>query len=180
MALEDVKSEVLNNAEQEAKQIRKEAEEKAEEMKQEARERAEEIEERVEEEIDEKKESIEKKSLANARMEAQQIELEEKGKVMDSIFEELREEIEEKAEENSEEFVENCIDSVKFEIGSIKASKDFVDSAEDAGFDVDEIDETGVVLISEDGLKRQDYTFDKIIEDYRQRFQGETAEKLFD
>ncbi|QKQ98011.1 hypothetical protein GKQ38_00535 [Candidatus Nanohaloarchaea archaeon] len=179
MALEDVKSEVLNDAEEKANSIVEEAEEEAEEIREEAQQEAEKIEERVEKEIEEEKESIKKKGLANARMKAKEKKLEAKQNALNNVFDEFRDELSEKVDDNQEEFVTSCVEKADFDVGKIQGSEGLEDAVESEGYDFEEIEDEGLVVVSEDGLKRLNFKLDKIVENYRENYRNQVAEKLF-
>lgn len=180
MGLEQVQDEILEEAEQKANKIVEEAEEEAEEIVSDAEQKAELIEEEAEREIEEKKESIRKKKLSNARMEARQLKLGKKQEKLDEAFESFREELEKLDEEDRQEFLQSCLDRVNFEVGTVKASRDFRDAVEEEGFDFKESSSAGVILESEDGERRQNFSFDKIVENYRERYRKRVAETLFE
>ncbi|MFB6213762.1 MAG: V-type ATP synthase subunit E family protein [Candidatus Nanohaloarchaea archaeon] len=177
MGLEDVKSDILNEAEQESNRIVEEAEEEAEEIIEEAEEEAESIREQAEKEIEEKEESIKRKALSSARMKAKQVKLREKQKHLDTAFRDFREKLEDLADDEKEAFVESCLDRASFEVGTVRGGEEFSDAVSK---DFEEADIDGIILESEDGERRMDFTFDRIVEDYRENHRREVAEALFE
>lgn len=175
MGLEDVKTDILNDAEQEADAMIAEAKEEAEEIIEEAETEAEKIEEAAEKEIEKEKESIRKETLSNARMEARQERLEAKQEALEEVFQEFRGELENLDEDEIEAFVDNCVDRTDFEIGSVIGSPEFESAVDEVDEDID-----GVILVSADGEKRQNFTFDKIIEHFRSDYRKAVADKLFE
>lgn len=177
MGLDDVKSDILNEAEQKADRIVEGAEEEADEIVEEAEEKAERIREEAETEAEEEAKSIRKKSLSNARMKAKQIKLREKQKHLDQAFEEFREQLDDLTEEERERFVESCYDRASFEVGKVRGSEAFKDVVSD---DFEEVDIGGIILVSEDGDRRIDFTFDRIVQDYRENHRKDVSEELFE
>jgi V/A-type H+-transporting ATPase subunit E len=176
MGLEDVKSDILNEAEQKSNRIVEEAEEEADEIVEEAKREAERIREEAETEAEEKAESIRKKALSNARMKAKQVKLREKQKHLDQAFEEFREQLDELTAGEREKFVESCYDRANFDVGKVRGSEAFEDAVPD---DFEEADIDGIVLVSEDGERRIDFTFDRIVQDYRENHRKDVSEELF-
>ncbi len=176
MGLEEVTDDILNEAEQKSNQLVKEARAEAESIREEAEEKAERIKQEAEEEVEEKKESLEKKALSGARMKAREIKLREKQKQLDEVFENFREELEDLDASEREEFVDRCIEKAGFDVGTVKGSAEFEDAV-DMEFEEKEID--GIILESEDGERRMDFTFDRIARNYRENLRKDVAEVLF-
>lgn len=176
MSLEQVKSDILNEAEQKSNQIVSEAEEEAEQIVSDAEEERDRIQQEAEEEIEARKESIRKKALSNARMKARQLKLREKQEHLDDTFRQFREELEDMEEDERKTFIESCLERAEFEVGKVRGSEEFEDVA-DTDFEQEDID--GIVLESEDGERRMDFTFDRIVESYRENLRKEVSEVLF-
>ena len=168
MGLKDVKNEILQDAEDEAESIREEGRKEDE---------AEKISEAVDEEIESQKSSLEKKAVSNANMEAKKKKLEAKQDSIQDTFEEFSEEIREMSESDREKFVESVLASTEFEVGKVLGSSEFK-SVVDTEFE--EIEEEGIIVISESGDRRRNFTFDKILEDFREDYRKKVAEKLFE
>lgn len=178
MGLEDVKDEIITEAKQEKKQILEEADEKKEEILDEAHTKAETIREDAEKEISEQKESIKKRTVSNANMKAKKQKLEAKQEELEKIFEDFRRGLQDLDEEEKESFVKNAVDSVGFEVGEIHGSEDFEEAS--SGYDFTAIDEEGIILVSSDGERQVNYTFDKIREDFQQDYRKKIADILFE
>jgi vacuolar-type H+-ATPase subunit E/Vma4 len=179
MGLEHVKDDIIDEAKEEAKTITTEAEKEANQIVEKAEQEAEKIREEAEKEIENEKESIEKKRLSNARMKARQLKLQRKHEKIDEAFREFRHELEKLDDSQRDAFVENSINKVSFEIGSVKASEDFEDAVENAGYTPEELDREGIVLVSDDGEKRQEFTVKRLVETYRDDHRKDVAEVLF-
>jgi V/A-type H+-transporting ATPase subunit E len=180
MGLKEVKDEIVEEAREEAEEIKEEAEEEAEEILEEARQEAEKLKENARQEAETEMESMEKKELSNARMEARQLELQAKQDKIDEVFRNFERRVRQMSEGEREDFVSSCIDQVDFDIGSAEASEEFMDAVESEGVDVEEIEEPGVVLISDGGERRRDFRLERIVENYRDEERKEVAEVLFD
>lgn len=176
MGLEEVTNDILDEAQQKSNQIIDEAEKEAEAIVQEAEEKAEKIEEKAEEEIEEKKDSLRKKALSNARMKARGLRLQEKQAQLDSTFKEFRESISELDKAEREVFVDSCIKKAGFEVGKVKGPEEFENSVT-VSFEQEDID--GIILVSEDGERQMDFTFDRIVKNYRENMRKEVSEVLF-
>jgi vacuolar-type H+-ATPase subunit E/Vma4 len=178
MGLEEVKSEVLNEAEDEADRIISEAKQEKQEIIEEAEEEARKIEEDMEEDLEEEKESLRRQKLSNARMEARQKELRAKQSALEKVFDDFRNRIQDLSDGQCETFVENCIDSVEFDVGKIEAGEEFAEFVEDQ--EVEESDIDGIVLISENGERRQSFTVEKIVQNFEDEYRKKVADELFE
>lgn len=176
MGLQEVKSDILEDAESKADRIVEEAEQEADEILEEARQEAKKIREKYEKELEQEKEDYRKKEISNAKMKARQKELEAKQEKMEEAFNTFREELEDLTDSEKQEYVENCLDSVNFEVGKVIGSSDFEEFV-DTDFEEKDID--GVIVVSDDGTKRQNFTFDKIVQQFREEYRKKVAEKLF-
>lgn len=180
MGLNDVKNEILQEAEEEADRIIEEAEEEADEIISRAQEKADQIRKSTEEEVEEEKETLRQKEISNAKMQAKERKLEVKDRKIGQTFSNFRERLEDLSQDEKEDFFDNVVKQTEFEVGKVLGNEDFQESAESEGFDFEEIDDQGVILESEDGERRKNYTFDKIVEDFRDRYRKKVAKKLFE
>ncbi|MFB6114988.1 MAG: V-type ATP synthase subunit E family protein, partial [Candidatus Nanohalobium sp.] len=176
MGLEEVKSDILEEAQQKSDEIIAEAEEEKEEILEDASEEANKIKEEANKEIQQEKDSLEKQELSNARMKAKQEKLKAKQKELERAFNEFRDDLSNLDEDEREAFVQNVIDETDFEVAKVKGSQEF-EGLVDVEFEV--IDEEGVILESEDGSTRRDFTFDRIVENFREEHRKDVAEMLF-
>lgn len=175
MGLDDVKNEILDEAEQEKNEILEEAEDRRQEILDEAEEEAKRIRSEAEEEIEEDKASREKKAVSNANMKAKQKKLNAKEKALDQAFESFREELRDLSDDEKESMIENAIESAKFDVGLVKGSDDFEDLTDT---DFESADVKGFILVSDDGERQLNFTFDKITDDYRAKYRKDVAEEL--
>ncbi|MFB6292349.1 MAG: V-type ATP synthase subunit E [Candidatus Nanohaloarchaea archaeon] len=179
MGLEQVKSDILEEAEEKADQIVKEAKQEKKEILADAEKEAEKIEQKTEEEIENRKDSLRRKALSNARMKAREEKLKAKQEKLDEAFSTFRQELADLDEDQRSSYVEHCLDQVGFEVGKVIGGSGFEDAVDDQGYDFEEGDLEGIIVVSEDGERRQDFSFDKIVEQYREDHRQEVAEQLF-
>lgn len=177
MGLEEVKGEILQEAKDKASDIVEEAEKEAEEIREQAETEAEEIRKEQKEELENKKESVRKQGLSNARMKAKEEKLRAREDSLSKVFDKFEDHLEDLDEDERESFVENCLNEVEFEVGKVIGSEEFEDSV-DVDFEENK-DIEGVIMVSEDESRRQSFTFDKIIQQYRDEYRKKVAEKLF-
>lgn len=179
MGLEQVKSEILEDAEEKADRIVEEADEEREQIIDEAEQEAEKILEEAREEVEQRKEAIERKELSNARMEAREEKLEARQEWIDRVFQEFRDRLGELDAGERDSYVENCVSRVGFDIGRIIGSEEFREAVEDAGHDFEAGEKEGITIVSENGERRQDFSFDRIVERFRDEYSREVAQRLF-
>ncbi|EGQ42840.1 MAG: archaeal/vacuolar-type H+ ATPase subunit E [Candidatus Nanosalina sp. J07AB43] len=177
MGLEEVKSDILEEAQQKSDEIIGEAEEEEEEILEEASKESSKIKKEVNKELERKKDSLEKQELSNARMKAKQEKLKAKQKELERAFNEFRDDLSNLDEDERKSFVQNVIEETDFEVAKVKGSEEFEGLKEDVEFE--EIEEEGIILESEDGSTRRDFTFDRIVENFREEHRKDVAEMLF-
>lgn len=176
MGLQEIKSEILEEAEQKSDKIVEEAKQEKKQLIKEAEEKAEKIREEMEEELEEDKQSYRQKALSNARMKAKQEKMKAKQEKIDDIFNDFRHHLDKLSDEEKEKFAESCLEKVDFEVSKVKGGADFK-NAVDAEFEEADID--GIIVFSKDGNRRQEFTFDKILQQFRDSYRKEVAEILF-
>ncbi|WEL19693.1 V-type ATP synthase subunit E [Candidatus Nanohalococcus occultus] len=179
MGLKEVKDDILQEAQQQADSITSDAQSKADEIIEEAENEADRILQEAEEEIEEEKESLEKQQLSNARMEAKKKKLDAKQNALEQVFDRFRDELEELSGEERQKFVANCLERAEFEVGTVKASEEFKDVVESEGFEPEDFHKTGLVVVSEDGNRKQEYSLDRIVQSLKDEHRKEVSEVLF-
>ena len=177
MGLQEVKDEILNEAEQKASRIKEEGENEAEEIINDAEARAEKIKEENKEGIEKEKKALEKKKVSKAEMDAKKKIQEAKQDSVEKTFEAFSDRLNDLSDDELEAFVENAIEEANFEVENIQGSEEFEEFVEG---EFEEIDEKGLILESSDGKKSLNLTFQRIIEDFRRNNRGDTAKILFD
>ncbi len=177
MGLEQVKDDVLQEAQQKADKINKEADKEAEEIREEARVEADKIRQEAEQEAESEADRLEKKELSKKRLEERKKTQNLKSEAVQEVFDDFREYLEEEVSEKCDEFVENVLEEVEFEVGTLVIPEDRDLETE---FETDNsLDEEGVVVVSEDGSRQISYTVDRIVKEYRKNHRSEVAETLF-
>lgn len=179
MGLEQVKDEIVEEARKEADQIIAEAEEEADAIVEDAETEAEKIKENAKQELEEEKNSLEKRKISNANMKAKKQKLRAKEEKINEAFKDFKNQLESMSASDKEDYVESCFDMVSFEIGSVKASEDFEDAVESQGYDPKELKDPGIILGSEDGERQQNFTVQKVVENYRENHRRAVAQQLF-
>jgi V/A-type H+-transporting ATPase subunit E len=180
VGLKEVKDDIVEEARQTADEIIDEAEEEAEKIVEQAKTEAEKIKEQAEKEIEDEKESLRKRRISNANMKARKEKLKAKEKKIREAFNEFKHELAQMNESQKEDFVENCFDRVSFDVGKVKASEDFQAAVEEQGFKPEDLDAQGIVLVSKNGERQQNFTVEKIVENYRDSHRKTVANKLFE
>lgn len=176
MGLQDVKSDIIQEAESKAEKIEEEAEQQKEEILEEAEQEAEEIRQEHSRNLEQEKQSFEQKKLANARMKARQKKLEAKQEYIRKAFQQFREELDDLDEEEKQEYFENCLEETSFDVGKVIGASEY---SEFTDLEFEEKDVDGFILVSEDGERRRDYTFDRVVEHFREKYRKQVADTLF-
>lgn len=179
MSLENVKNEILEEAQEKSAEIEKEAEKERQKILKEADEKINEIQEQKEKELEDRKEEIEKQELSEARMKAKNKKLKEKQKKTEETFKQFQENISKEITENEGQFLEKCLEKAPFEVSKIKGSEEFSEEVTQRGFEFEEIEETGLVLISEDESRRISFTTEDILKEFKTHYRKEVSKKLF-
>ncbi len=177
MGLKEVREDVLKDAEETAEDIVREAEKERDRIIEDAEKEVEKIHEEAEKELEKEKESIRRKKLSNARMRARREKLETKQEYIDRAFDRFRDKLSDLDDEEKKNFVESCLGKVAFDVGDVKASPDFQDAV-DSSYSTEQIRDEGVIVVSESGERRQDFTFDKIVANYRSRYRQDVSKVL--
>ncbi|MFT4892769.1 MAG: V/A-type H+-transporting ATPase subunit E [Candidatus Nanohaloarchaea archaeon] len=177
MGLEEIRSEILQEAEQKSDEIIEEAEEERDRIIEEAEEEAERIEEEMEEDLEEEKENYRKKALSSARMKAKEEKMRAKQDEINDVFNEFRHYLDKLTDSEKEKFAEACLDKVDFEVAKVEGSEEFSDAV-DVEFEENEVID-GIKVISEDGSRMQSFTFDKILKQMKEENRKEVADILF-
>jgi V/A-type H+-transporting ATPase subunit E len=179
MALQDVKNDILREARDEASDIEEEGRQEAQKIIKEAEEKAEKIKKEAREELEDEKENERQKVVSNARMKARQEKLKAKQKKIGEAFQKFGEKIRNLDGAEKKDFVDNAVDEAEFEVGKIQASKEFEDAVDERKVDFEEADIEGFILVSENGERSKNFSYDKILQDFRDQYRKDVAEKLF-
>lgn len=177
MGLQEVKDEILNEAEEKAARIRDEGEKKADEIIESAEEEAEKIKDKTDREIKEEKEAMEKKEISRAEMNAKKRIQKARQEVVTETFKDFREKLEDLTDDQMQAFVEEAKQQANFDVNKIEGSeefKEFVDT------EFEEMDQKGLILESGDGKKSLNLTFDRLVDEFKRNYRGNVAQILFD
>lgn len=181
MSLEDVKEEILDEAEQKAQNILEDASEHRNAVISDAEERAEEIIEQARQEAEKEAEALRRKELASARMEARKKRLAAREAVLDAAFQQFRDDILDLSEDEERDLIEAGLDRLSelVDIGTVHAPTAFEDLAEEYG-EYAEFDGRGFIAESADGSRRFDMRFTQIADDVIEEHRKDVAEVLFE
>ncbi len=181
MGLEQVKDEILNEAETRANTIIEEAEARRDELLSEAEEKASSIVEEAENKAENEAESIRRKRLSAARMEAKRKRLEAREDILDDVYEQFKERVQNLDSERESELIENALESLSddIEIGTVYVSPDHKSVANRYG-DFKEKDVRGVIVETADGSRRFDMRFEKVAEHVIRENRQDVSKVLFE
>lgn len=177
MGLQEVKDEILNEAEEKASRIKEEGETEADEIIESAEQEAEQVREEAKEEIEEEKQALKQKEISKAEMDAKKKVQHSRQKSVEEVFKAFEEELNGLSNSQLESFVKNAKDKANFEVEKITGSSEFEEFVD---LDFEETEEQGLLLESANGKKSLNLSFERIIEDFKRSYRGEVAEKLFD
>ena len=177
MGLEEIKSEILQEAEQKSDEIVEEAEEERDKIIEEAEEEAEQIQENIEEELKEEKQNYRKKALSSARMKAKEEKMKAKQDEIKEVFSEFRHYLDKLTEDEKKKFAQKCMERVDFDVAKVEGGSEFSDAV-DVEFEENE-DINGIKIFSEDGNRMQEFTFDKILKQMKDEHRKDVADILF-
>lgn len=180
MSLEDVKDEILDEAERKAQNIVEEASSHKDDVINAAEERAESIVEQARQEAEKEVEARRRKELSSARMEARKKRLAARQDVLDDAFDRFREELDALDENEERDLIETGLDrlSSAVDIGTVHAPAAFEDLATEYG-DFAELDGRGFIAETADGNRRFDMRFQQIADDVIDDHRKDVAEVLF-
>jgi V/A-type H+-transporting ATPase subunit E len=179
MALQDVKNDILREAREKADRIEEEGNEEARDILAEAEDRAEEIKQEAEASVEEEKEAERKKITSNARMEARQKKLEAKQEKIQEVFDKFAEKIQDLDEDQKKDFVQSAVEDAEFDVSLVQASEEYEGAVDQRKVDFEERDVDGFILVSEDGERSKNFSTEKIVDDFRDQYRKEVADKLF-
>lgn len=177
MGLQEVKNEILNDAEQKASRIKEEGDEKAEEIIEDAEQKAERIKEESKEDIEKEKKALKRKELSKAEMEAKKKVQNAKQESVEDAFERFREQLKGLSDSQLEDFVDNAEEQANFEVEKVKGSEEFEDIIEK---DFEQLSEKGLIMESADGKKSLNLAFPRIVDEFKRNHRGKVAKLLFD
>lgn len=177
MGLEEIKSEILQKAEQKSDEIVEVGEEERDRIIEEAEKEAEQIHENMEEELEEEKQSYRKKALSSARMKAKEEKMKAKQDEIKEVFSEFRHYLDKLTQKEKKKFAQKCIERVDFDVARVEGSSEFEDAV-DVDFRENK-DINGIKIFSEDGNRMQEFTFDKILKQMKDEHRKDVADILF-
>jgi len=177
VGLEEIKSEILQKAEQKSDEIVEEGERERDRIIEEAEEEAEQIQENMEEELKEEKQNYRKKALSGARMKAKEEKMKAKQDEIKEVFSEFRNYLDRLTQDEKKKFTQKCMERVDFDVARVEGGPEFSDAV-DVEFKENE-DINGIKIFSEDGNRMQEFTFDKILKQMKDKHRKDVADILF-
>lgn len=184
MGLEDVKKEILKQAENTAQQQLEEAEEEADRILAEAEDEAEEIREDIIEDAEEQVDQIRRQKIASARMDAKKQKLAAKQDVMDEAYDQLRERVHDLDHDRKVELISSVLDTLagQHDIGHVHVPHGFkkdVKGLTDATVSIRDDLEDGVIVEDSSGEMSFNYSFSTVLETIQKENRQELANTLF-
>ncbi|MDY6771058.1 MAG: V-type ATP synthase subunit E family protein [Candidatus Nanohaloarchaea archaeon] len=182
MALDKVKQEILDEAEDKAERIIEEAEEEADDIVSEAEQKADDLEAQARQEAEDRAEALKKQKKASAKMEARQKKMEAKQDVIDQAFTLLEDRVRNMDQDDRKELFQRVLDRISDEttIGTVHCSEEMVNAVDDmVNADVQAADIDGIIVEDADGSVRYDYSFDTVLENVRNEHRKDVAKELF-
>lgn len=184
MGLEDVKKEILKQAENTAQQQREEAEEEANRILAEAEDEAEAIRSDIIDDAEEQVDQIRRQKIASARMDAKKQELAAKQDVMDEAYDQLEQRVHDLDKDRKVELIGSVLDELETEhdIGHVYVPHGFkkaVNGLTDATVSIRDDLEDGVIVEDSSGDLSFNYSFATVLETIRKENRQELADTLF-
>lgn len=181
MGLEEVKSEIIDEAESRADVIIEEAEARKEEMLEEARKKAEEKVEQAERKAEQEAEALRRKKLSSARMQAKKKRLTARQELLDDVHEQFTDRVQNLDDDKEAELIEQALDDLddQVDIGTVYTRSTHKDLAEKYG-EFEEKDIRGVIVETADGARRFDMRFEEIAEQTINDSKKAVSEVLFE
>lgn len=181
MGLDEVRDEIINEAESRATVIREEAEARKEELLEEARTKAEEIVDEAKEAAEQDVDALRKKKLSSARMQAKKQRLAAREELLDDVYAQFRERVQAIDDESEAELLEQALDRLDddIDIGTVYTRSEHQDLADQYG-EFAEKDIRGMIVETADGSRRFDMRFDEIAEQTINENRKAVAEVLFE
>lgn len=176
MPLNEVKTRIQNEAEEEARKAIEEAKEEAESLREKAEEKAEEIREDYRRKTEEAKKDIRRKKESSAEMESQMKVQKARQDAVDKAFESFQNRARTLIDENPEKFLKSCREKASFKVSRIEGPEQFEELVE-TEFETSQ--KTGLILHGENGKRSLDLTLESIVESIREDKKSDVAEVLF-
>lgn len=181
MGLQDVKDEILEEADARAEEIIEEAEAEKEQILEDAKAAAETIVDEAEQDAQEEADAIRNREIAAAKMDARKQRLAAREEALSNVFNQFRGRVTELGEDAERELIEAALDrlSDKADIGTVYADAAFEDTAAAYGT-FEERDIRGVIVETADGTRQFDLRFDAVADDVIEEYRQEVADVVFE
>lgn len=180
MGLEEVKKEILDEAQQEADRIIGEGEKEAESIVSQAKQKAEEYREDVKADTERVLDTVERRALGTASFDVKKHTLDEKNDIIDEVMENVVERLRSESESKRKKLLQALLKKAKDEIdvGTVYVNKQ--DKKLLTGVDVKVADiKGGLIAETKDGSVSVDLSFDEIIDEIRKNELEDINQRLF-
>jgi V/A-type H+-transporting ATPase subunit E len=165
MGLDEVRNEIIAEAESRASVIREEAEARKEEMLEAAQNKADDLVEEATQNAEAEAESLRQKKLSSARMQAKKERLAAREELLDEVYEQFTDRVHDIDDDREAELLESALNDLSddVDIGTVYTRSVHQDLAEEHG-DFEEKDIHGMIVETADGARRFNMRFDEIAE----------------
>ena len=181
MGLEQVKSEILKEADKKAAKIVAEADKASKSYKLEAKEKLKDYEKQIAEETKKEIEAMQKKEEAAQKLEAKKLTFEEKKNILQDTVETTRTKLARLATKDKTKLLNKLLEKANSQmtVTHIYCNKDDLKILKIKG-NVEEADISGGLIVeNKDKTVRIDYSFDTILDQISEKHLQEVANKLF-
>jgi V/A-type H+-transporting ATPase subunit E len=181
MGLDEVRTEIIDEAESRAEVIREEAEARRDELLEDAQDTADEIVEQAKQEAEQEAEALRKKKLSSARMDAKKQRLGAREELLDDVYSQFRDEVQEIDDDTAADLLESALDRLDndIDIGTVHTRSAHQDLAESYGAFA-ETDVRGLIVETADGSRQFDMRFDEITEQTISENRKDVSKVLFE
>ncbi len=180
MALNELKEEIINKANEEAEKIRKEAETKAEEIVAAAKKNAQGYLDKAKEETDKIIEVLQRREVASAALEAKKKMMAAKKNMIDSVFASVVEKLKKMPKKERKALIEKMLKSASKQIKLAVVYCNELDAGFVKGYKTVKQDMLGGIIgETSDGLLRVDYSFETLLDEIREKHLSEIVSELF-
>ncbi|MCX8146925.1 MAG: V-type ATP synthase subunit E family protein [Candidatus Woesearchaeota archaeon] len=183
MGLEEVKREIIEKAEKEARGIIEEGRKESNAIIEEINQKISEYRKEAENEAEKIIETMERREIAGVEFDVKKMMLDKKKEVIDSVFSYVKKKLIEMPEKQRERYIRSLVEKAKSEIKvkciyGNKQDKKIIEKIPAVKYKEADIC-GGIIAENEDGTIRIDYSYDEILEQIQKENLRQIAEMLF-
>ena len=180
MGLNELKQEIISQAESEAKKIISDAEKKAEEIRKDTNVEADQKRKKVEDDTKKIIDMIQRREVAATSLEAKKKMMAVKKEVLDTVFEKVADRLANLSDTERNKIIQVLLNKAAEEIDVKKVYCNKNDEQFINGFDV-HVEEIlgGIIAENNDATLRVDYSFEALLDDVREKNLSELVKILF-